>query len=210
MGQNLSRRSYIACRWPSIRKTSNSRWSRRHQCQGRTQAISIWLNYGTISTCIQSWSTRGFQNVLKLKKYSLRWVPHTLNDDKKAVRVEMAASMLSILEPLTAHVRSWVLAGDESWFYFSYDYEGKWALARDPSMTKPKALINTSKIMVLVIWGVGEAALVEIVLSNRCVSAKSYANLQFPIWNPTWKCIAQNKTSNISPSIRIMHQVTLQ
>jgi hypothetical protein len=80
--------------------------------------------------------------------------------------------MLSILEPLTAHPRSWVLTGDESWFYFSYDYEDKWTFARDLSMTKQKALINTSKIMVLVIWGVDEPALVEIVPQNLRVSAK--------------------------------------
>jgi hypothetical protein len=62
---------------------------------------------------------------LKLKKYSLRWVPHTLNHDQKAVKVEMAASMLSILEPWPVHAASWVWTGDQSWFYFSYDYEGK-------------------------------------------------------------------------------------
>jgi hypothetical protein len=90
------------------------------------------------------------KKVLKLNKYSLRWVPQTLNDDQKAARVEMAASMLNILERLTAHVRSCPLTGDEAWFYFSCDYEGKWALARDPSMTKPNVLINTPNIMVLV------------------------------------------------------------
>jgi hypothetical protein len=67
-----------------------------------------------------------------LKKYSLRWVLPTLNDNQKAARVEMAASMLSILEPLTADARSWVLPEDESRFHFSYDSEAQWALARDP------------------------------------------------------------------------------
>jgi hypothetical protein len=41
-------------------------------------------------------------------------VPHILNDNEKAARAKMRASMPSILEPLTAHVRSWVLTGDES------------------------------------------------------------------------------------------------
>jgi hypothetical protein len=66
---------------------------------------------------------------LKLKKCSLHLVPRTLNGDHKSARVEMAVSMLSILEPLTAHARSWVLTGNESWFDFSYDYESKLALA---------------------------------------------------------------------------------
>jgi hypothetical protein len=41
----------------------------------------------------------------------------------------MTVSMLSILEPLTALAHSWALTGDEFWFYFSYNYESKWALA---------------------------------------------------------------------------------
>jgi histone-lysine N-methyltransferase SETMAR len=80
--------------------------------------------------------------------------------------------MLSILESLNAHARSWALTRDESWFYFSYDSESKWTLARDSSMTKPKALINAPKIMVLVIWGVDGLALIEIITQNLHPSAK--------------------------------------
>jgi hypothetical protein len=99
-------------------------------------------------------------------------VPHTLNDDQHTVIGKMAASMLSILKPLTARACSCLLAGDTSWFYFSYDCEAKWALARDPSMTKPKTLFKTVIIMVLVIWDVRGPALVEILPSNLRVSAK--------------------------------------
>jgi hypothetical protein len=52
------------------------------------------------------------KKVLKLKKCSLRWVAQTLNDDEKAAKVEMAPSMLSILEPVTARACSWALTGD--------------------------------------------------------------------------------------------------
>jgi hypothetical protein len=65
------------------------------------------------------------KKVLKLRQHSLCWVSHSLNEDEKAARVEMAASILSILELLAAHARSWGLTGDESWFYFSYYYEDK-------------------------------------------------------------------------------------
>jgi hypothetical protein len=44
-------------------------------------------------------------------------------------------------------------------------------------MTKPNALINTPKIMVLVIWGVDGPALVEIVPSNIHVIAKYLCKL---------------------------------
>jgi hypothetical protein len=103
------------------------------------------------------------KTTLELKKYSLRWVPYTLNDHDKAVPLEKAARMLSILESLTAHARSRVLTADEPWFYFSYDHKCKWALARDHSMTKPKAFIKASKMMILVVWGVDVTALVKII-----------------------------------------------
>jgi hypothetical protein len=92
----------------------------------------------------------------------------------------MAASMLGILEPLTAQARSWVLTEDDSWFYFSYDYERKWTLARDSSMTKPKVLINIPKIMVFVIWGVDGPALVELVPSNLRISTKYLCEYAIP------------------------------
>jgi hypothetical protein len=84
----------------------------------------------------------------------------------------MAASILSIFESLIAHARSWALTEDKSWFNFSYDYEGKWILVRDSSMTEPKNLIDTPNIIVLVIWGVDGLALVEIVPSNLLIKAK--------------------------------------
>jgi hypothetical protein len=62
---------------------------------------------------------------LQLKKYLSHWVPSAQNDDQKVARVEMASSVLNILEPLTARARSWTLTRDESWFYFAYDCAGK-------------------------------------------------------------------------------------
>jgi hypothetical protein len=67
MDQNLSRESYVTCRWFSIRKTANSRWSRTHLCQGRIRAISIWLSYGMRPRSIQNLCIRGSQKVIKLQ-----------------------------------------------------------------------------------------------------------------------------------------------
>jgi hypothetical protein len=144
------------------------------------------------------------RKVLKLKKCSLRWVLHTLNDDQNASRVEMAVSMLSILESLTAHAHSWILTEDESWFYFSYDYKGKWSLAWDLSMTKPKALINTPKSW---FWSYGSEMDLLWLRSFHEIYAWTSSictNLHFFIWKPTWKHITQNKASKISSSVGIM------
>jgi hypothetical protein len=92
----------------------------------------------------------------------------------------MAASILSILEPLAIHARTWALIGDESWFYFSCDYEGKWVLAREASITKRKPFINTPKIIVLVMSGWNGLALVEIVPSNLRASLKYLCKFAIP------------------------------
>jgi hypothetical protein len=125
------------------------------------------------------------KKVDRLEKYSLRWVPHSLCGDQKAAIVEVIVEMLSLMAPLTAHARSWALTGDESWFDFSYDYEGKRALARDSPMTKPQALINTIKMIILVIWSRDGPALVEIVPPNLHVSAKDLCKFAIPYLKAT-------------------------
>jgi hypothetical protein len=47
-------------------------------------------------------------------------------------------------------------------------------------MTKPKALINTPKLMVLVIWGMDRPVLFEIEPSNLRVSAKRLYEFAIP------------------------------
>jgi transposase InsO family protein len=47
-------------------------------------------------------------------------------------------------------------------------------------MAKSKALINTSKLAVLIIWGVDGPAPVEIVAPNLCISAKYICEFAIP------------------------------
>jgi hypothetical protein len=103
---------------PPIRKTSNSRWSRRihikFECEPYQSGLAMARDLGLSKTYV----LEVLKNIFKLKEYSLRWVPHILNDNQNATTVEMAASMLSILERLTPHALFSVLAGNESWLYF--------------------------------------------------------------------------------------------
>ena len=61
---------------------------------------------------------------LKLKRYISRWVPHTLTDGQKLQRVETAKQMLSIVNSPSANL---IITSDESWFYYDYHHDGKWA-----------------------------------------------------------------------------------
>jgi hypothetical protein len=125
-----------------------------------------------------------FKKVLKPKQYSFRWFPHTLRDDQKVATVAMAIPMLGFLDPSIAHALSWVLPWDEPRLDFSYEYEGKWALGPDPSKTKPKALLNAPRILVLVKWGVGRPALAEVIPPNIRVGTEFLCEFAIPIWKP--------------------------
>jgi hypothetical protein len=113
----------------------------------------------------------------------------------------MAASMLSIPEPLTAHACFSGLTGDESWFDFSYEYECKGTLARDPSMTKPETLINAPKIFVSVIWGVDEPALAEIIPQVSVLAPSTYVKLQSP---------SESQCEDASPKTRPPMSITFR
>jgi hypothetical protein len=50
-----------------------------------------------------------------MKKFSQRWVPHSLSDAQKVGRVETAKEMLRILQELETNDFHSIATGDESW-----------------------------------------------------------------------------------------------
>jgi hypothetical protein len=101
------------------------------------------------ATCL-----RILHDVLHLKKFNLRWVPHSLSADQKAERVSVSREMLTILESEKCHDFDTILTGDESWFYFEYPYPAAWAEARDLVPTRTQQKIDTEKCLISVIWSV--------------------------------------------------------
>jgi hypothetical protein len=101
------------------------------------------------STCL-----RILHEVLRLKKFNLRWVPHSLDDSQKAERVSLSADLLKILLEDQETFFANVLTGDESWFYFEYPHESIWAPSRDDVPEKIEQKIDTEKCLISIIWSV--------------------------------------------------------
>ena len=113
---------------------------------------------------------RTFTQELGLQKFVSHWVPHTLTEAQRQQRVELSRSLLMRLE---SSPTSQVITADESWFYYSYNHEGQWALSKNEVAERPKRTIKSPKVMVMVMWGVRGSILV------KCVPEGSKFNSTF-------------------------------
>jgi len=95
------------------------------------------------------------------KKFLSRWVPHELTDEQKAARVLMSRSLLATLTSLNPGRISSVITGDESWFYYEYPQEGRWARTREDVAPRPKRSIGAKKVMITVFWSTRGIHLIE-------------------------------------------------
>jgi histone-lysine N-methyltransferase SETMAR len=57
----------------------------------------------------------------------MHWVPHTLTDEQKGKRAQLAGSMLAELEMHRASNFHFLYTGDESWLFYHYDQQHMWA-----------------------------------------------------------------------------------
>jgi hypothetical protein len=82
----------------------------------------------------------------------LRSVSHTLDDSTTQARVMIANSMLKMITE--ARRQSWpdFLTGDESWFFYSTDYEQMWLPQGEKAPTKARCIISAPKVMIIIFW----------------------------------------------------------
>jgi hypothetical protein len=52
------------------------------------------------------------------KKFNLRWVPHILDSNQRAQRVELSSELLEVLTSQGRNKFHHAITGDELWFYF--------------------------------------------------------------------------------------------
>jgi hypothetical protein len=67
-----------------------------------------------------------FLESLNFVKKKLRWVPPTLSEEQKPMRVEKSNELLQTLISMKHHSWRYILTLDESWFYLPTDYESIW------------------------------------------------------------------------------------
>ena len=66
-------------------------------------------------------------NDLVLKKYRRRWIPHFLSENDKEKRVEYSKLILDELIKARKNFFNIIMTGDESWFFYEYDYKEMYA-----------------------------------------------------------------------------------
>jgi histone-lysine N-methyltransferase SETMAR len=93
-------------------------------------------------------------NVLQMKKRYMKWLPHILTDSIKKQRVSIARKMLSILRASESCGFHSILTGDESWVLYDFPYDSYWGKTSEHSRTVIRPSIGTSKILLVVFWGV--------------------------------------------------------
>jgi transposase len=78
------------------------------------------------STCL-----RILHDVLRLKKFNLRWVRHSLDGAQKVERVSLSTDLVRVLKEDQNNGFTQVITGDESWFDFDYLHQLVWIPSRD-------------------------------------------------------------------------------
>jgi histone-lysine N-methyltransferase SETMAR len=108
---------------------------------------------------------------LGLKKRYLRWIPHSLSDSQKRARVSVAAEMLEVLRKAEKSNFKNVITGDERWILYDYPYDSFWGKKDDPPTTAPKVTVESSKLMVVVFWGVDDVPVIKFLERGKTMTA---------------------------------------
>jgi hypothetical protein len=89
---------------------------------------------------------------LGLTKFDLRWVPHTLDADQMAERVDLSHQLLQVLRSDEEQNFKNIVTGDESWFFLETSVISGWSRSRDDLTSRPKQNIQPEKCLISIIW----------------------------------------------------------
>jgi hypothetical protein len=112
-------------------------------------------------------------DVLGMKKFSLRWVPHTLTGAQKRDRVADSRRLLTALRADAANGFVNIITADESWYYWSYSHSSQWSTSRDLVPTRPIKKIDSKKSMFTLLFS-GYGLLVLDSLPKGCKMNSQY------------------------------------
>jgi hypothetical protein len=89
--------------------------------------------YSIVETLCISHSTflSHLRELLGLKNFHLRWIPHKLTTSLREIRIEACRELLSILKAHDKNKFQRFVTGDESWFILEFHHSAKTSLWRD-------------------------------------------------------------------------------
>jgi hypothetical protein len=91
--------------------------------------------------------------VLGMKKFSLRWVPHELTVAQKRQRIADSRRLFQSLIADGPNEFTNIITVDESWYYWVYQHSSQWSTSRDLVPTRTLQKIDSKKSMFPLIFG---------------------------------------------------------
>jgi hypothetical protein len=92
------------------------------------------------------------QRELGLRRFSRRWVSHSVSEAQKADRTAMTIDMSSVLYQQANHSFSQIVTEDESLFCYLYPSDHMFAASRDKIIPREKAMIKAHKVMLTIFF----------------------------------------------------------
>jgi transposase len=135
----------------------------------REIARKVGSNKDSVNRCLRG--------PLMMKKKLLKWVPHSLNATQKRIRKELATEMLTILKEDEENDFVNIITGDESWFWYRYDYDAVWVKPGGVVPERPKQGLGSEKVMIEVFWGVDGTPVFVDLPKGETMTAKVFEKL---------------------------------
>jgi hypothetical protein len=119
--------------------------------------------------------SRILHHCLGMKKYILRWVPHSLTDTQKSERIRIAQQMLQLLQQDEEYDFLHILTGDESWLLYEYSEQSMWAREKKFVPTRLKPGIGTRRVMLITFLGDEDIPIFSLVPRKETMSVEGSA-----------------------------------
>jgi hypothetical protein len=120
------------------------------------------------------------QRKLGMRKFSRRWVLHSLSSPQQVARVEASKDMLRILQELQANHFYGIATGDKSWFQYGYSPSEMFAHSRSDVIPKTRQAIGTTKTMITVFFTPSKLIVLEVLPKGRNFNRRDFLDNTFP------------------------------
>jgi len=111
---------------------------------------------------------------LQLVSRHLRWVPHRLSDAEKKKRVTLSTELLKLLESMEAQEWRSIVTLDESWFYFTTDYEAMWLSSSETPPDRERHMVTSPKLMLTIVWNPDGFHVINVLPKGQKFNASYY------------------------------------
>jgi hypothetical protein len=115
-----------------------------------------------------------------MRKFSRRWVPHSLSDAQKVGRVETAKGMLVILQESETNDFDGITTGDESWFQHIMVSSKMFARSAEDVIPKTRQVVSAKKTIITVFFAAKKLIMFDVLPRGNIFNQLYFINCIFP------------------------------